>query len=289
MNARLLLTHTLSPLHAGTGQGVGAIDLPTAREKSTQIPYLPGSSVKGVLRDACQDTALRTVVFGPDTAHASDHAGAVHFTDQRLLLMPVRSVRGTFAWVTSPFVLHRFLRDVALTTVTLFPQDVPAPDEMERCLVTSDSALLDEQNQVVLEDIPLRAGEEPVDAWATALGQALFPDDNAWQAILSARFCLVHDEVFGFLVDQATEVVARIALDDAKKTVRRGALWYEEALPAESVLSGLVVAAPVQGVDAQQVFETVAGLLTGPLQIGGSATTGRGLCRMYLLPQGGAA
>ena len=35
MNARLLFVHALSPLHAGTGQGIGAIDLPIAREKAT--------------------------------------------------------------------------------------------------------------------------------------------------------------------------------------------------------------------------------------------------------------
>ncbi len=51
MQARLLFTHALSPLHAGTGQGVGVIDLPIAREKATGLPFLPGSSVKGTLRD----------------------------------------------------------------------------------------------------------------------------------------------------------------------------------------------------------------------------------------------
>lgn len=49
---RLYFIHVLSPLHAGTGQGTGVIDLPIAREKATGIPYLPGSSVKGTLRDS---------------------------------------------------------------------------------------------------------------------------------------------------------------------------------------------------------------------------------------------
>lgn len=41
--------HARSPLHAGTGQGTGVIDLPIAREKATGIPYLPSSSVKGTV------------------------------------------------------------------------------------------------------------------------------------------------------------------------------------------------------------------------------------------------
>ena len=75
----LVFLHALSPLHAGTGQGIGAIDLPIAREKATGIPYLPGSSLKGVLRDraASWDPDTRFAVFGPDTESASEHAGAV--------------------------------------------------------------------------------------------------------------------------------------------------------------------------------------------------------------------
>ena len=47
MEAKLLLVETLSPLHAGTGQGIGVIDQPIAREKATGIPFVPGSSLKG--------------------------------------------------------------------------------------------------------------------------------------------------------------------------------------------------------------------------------------------------
>src|SRR3990172_983710 len=112
MQAKLLLIHALSPLHAGTGQGVGVIDLPIAREKATQIPFLPGSTLKGVFRDACTDPTLRTNVFGPDSGNPDQHAGAVAFTDARLLLLPVRSLMGVFAWVTSPLLLRRLSRDV---------------------------------------------------------------------------------------------------------------------------------------------------------------------------------
>ena len=48
--SRLTFIHALSPLHAGTGQGVGVIDLPIAREKATNLPFLPGSTLKGCCR-----------------------------------------------------------------------------------------------------------------------------------------------------------------------------------------------------------------------------------------------
>src|SRR5436190_24016746 len=114
MNAKLTFIHALSPLHAGTGQGVGVIDLPIAREKATNIPYLPGSSVKGSLRDefnpvlsddealSRQKVTLQNQIFGPEDA---SYAGAIQFTDQTLLCLPVRSLAGTFAYVTSPYIL----------------------------------------------------------------------------------------------------------------------------------------------------------------------------------------
>jgi len=52
--ARLFFLQTLSPLHVGVGEGTGHINLPTAREVTTQYPYVPGSSIKGVLREEAE-------------------------------------------------------------------------------------------------------------------------------------------------------------------------------------------------------------------------------------------
>jgi CRISPR-associated protein Cmr4 len=87
MSTHMLFTHALSPLHPGTGQGVGVIDLPIAREKATGLPYLPGSSLKGTLRSACPD-AQRVAIFGPDTDAAHEHAGAAVFADSACCCCP---------------------------------------------------------------------------------------------------------------------------------------------------------------------------------------------------------
>src|SRR5947199_6912597 len=115
MSARLSFVHALSPLHAGTGQGVGIVDLPTAREKATGLPFLPGSSLKGALRARCTNKDDCNKVFGPDPSNIDSNenqASAVQFSDQRLLLLPLRSLAGTFAWVTSPYILRRLVRDM---------------------------------------------------------------------------------------------------------------------------------------------------------------------------------
>ena len=80
MKTQPFLLHALSPIHAGTGHAVDVIDLPIARQRATGIPFVPGSSLKGVLRERHRTTDppdTWRAIFGPDTANASDHAGAL--------------------------------------------------------------------------------------------------------------------------------------------------------------------------------------------------------------------
>jgi CRISPR-associated protein Cmr4 len=286
MEAKLLLIQALSPLHAGTGQGVGVIDLPIAREKATNIPFLPGSTLKGVFRDAC-DTGSRDKIFGPDTNNADLYAGAVNFTDARLLLLPVRSLRGVFAWVTCPLLLRRLLRDAQDVPAAGLPGAIPTPGSDDHCKVAGqNSALtmrLNNTDQVVLEDLPISAiASTEVSQWATWLAAKLYPQNPDWLPILTSRLCVVSDDVFAFLLETATEITARIAMDDDKKTVKRGALWYEEALPSEAVLASLVVAVNLQATSTE-VFQTIQSLTNKTMQFGGDATVGRGLCKAHLV------
>lgn len=281
MQSRLIFVHALTPLQAGTGQGVGTIDLPVAREKATGLPFLPGSSLKGVLRDACEDEKIRAEVFGPEPDAASKYAGSAAFSDVRLLLLPVRSVIGTFAWVTSPFILLRLLRDIDNAGFSDAPSEVPSP-AIQNCFVSDSDCAICEGNRVILEDLELHSeGSVNAKEWAQWIGKHVFPADPAWQQMLSQRICIVSDDVLSFLLDTATEVLARIKLEGNSKTVAKGGLWYEEALPTESILSGIVAATPVKS-SPDQVFALLEKLTSKPLQLGGKATVGRGFGRVML-------
>lgn len=307
MNARLLFVHALSPLHAGTGQGVGVIDLPIAREKATGLPFLPGSSVKGSLRDSCPEKIQLDgeeisciQVFGPKKDKAEEWASSVQFSDQRLLLLPVRSLRGTFAWVTSPYVLHRLVRDAKDTNTISLALDVPPPTSSattQECLVTNTSQLA-LNDKVYLEDLDLTVGTDAAKkaqtvAWACALAEKIFPAEATWRDYLKERFCIVPDDVLNFLLDTATEINARIALEENSKTAAEGQLWYEEALPCETVLCGLVFATEIAkaNIKPDQALKVVDGLTKEtangstrpkPVQLGGKATVGRGFCHLMI-------
>lgn len=283
MNARLLFLHALSPLHAGTGQGVGAIDLPIARERATNLPFVPGSTIKGVLRDNFTDESLQKKIFGPKTDNAEDHAGSTQFADVRLLLLPVRSLLGTFAWVTSPYVLRRLLRDLADAGISDPPVFTQAPQSEDQCFVTDSTAICDlQEKKIYLEDLDLQAIVDTQLTWGNWLGQRIFPAEPNWQTEFAARFCIVHDNVLNFLLETATEITARIKLQEDEKTVQKGGLWYEESLPTESILSGLVLATPVKKADisVEQIFANLQRFSGKTMQIGGKATVGRGLVRL---------
>lgn len=286
MTTQLLYTHALSPLHAGTGQGIGVIDLPIAREKATGLPFLPGSSVKGSLRDICPDN-LRVRLFGPDKKNADLHAGSVQFSDQRLLLLPVRSLSGAFAWVTSPYILHRFVRDARDVNATNLVKGVPNPvsdNNIQECFVIEGNKL-EMDAKVYLEDLDLNVSSDKTKAaeWATVFAGEIFKDE--WKQFFKERFCIVPDNVLNFLLDTATEITARIRIDQNSKTAEEGQLWYEEALPCETVLFGLVLAVKIGKVNLEpnEALRSVNDdLLQRPIQFGGKATVGRGLCRLTL-------
>src|SRR5690606_27268101 len=106
---------------------------------------------------------------------------------------------------------------------------------------------------------------------------------------LAQRVCVVSDDVLTFFVETATEVTARIRLDGERLTVEKGGLWYEEALPTETILTGLVQTRTLRkdgktfiaAEDALTNLRTILGK-RNVVQLGGKATVGRGVCRLSL-------
>lgn len=288
---RMYWVHALTPLHAGAGSGVGFIDLPILREKTTSWPVLPGSAVKGVMADDGGDAEgrkknpLRRAAFG--IAESSEegygsHSGSLVFSDARLVCLPVRSLYGTFAWVTSPLALRRLMRD--LSAARLGGNLVTPNCEGDSLLVTDTSALAaPDGKKAYLADLDFSVrSNSDANAWAQKLGGWLFSDaEKEWRMEFARRFAVVSGDTFDFLTETATEVNARVRIEAEKKTVASGALWYEEALPAESIMAGLVWCdKDFSGNNlAQEIILNEFCSGTKILQMGGKATVGRGRVR----------
>ena len=74
--------------------------------------------------------------------------------------------------------------------------------------------------------------------------------------------------------------ISHVKIDDKTQTVESGGLWYQESLPAETVLMSIVhsekTRLPGSNLSAQEILDTVK---TRFLQLGGKATTGQGVAR----------
>ena len=288
-NTRLYWLHTLSPTHAGTGRGVGYIDLPIDRDGVTGWPILRGSGFKGVWADFYRattearknDPTLRAA-FGMAGDENNSNAGALIPTDAKIVCLPVRSFRGTFAWATSPLCLQMLRRTLNLAGVSNVPT---APNSLdEGSAHHTDLTALVEDKRIYLEDLDFVAQPcSTATAWAKLIAENVFADGSAWQVQFKKRFVVLPDTAFDFLCETGTEVHTRVRIDDESKTVANGALWTEESLPAEAILMGLIQCERIFGRSGEEI--TSNGLLerfaTLPLtmQIGGKATIGRGQVR----------
>ena len=293
----LLFLHAQTAIHPGSGTALGVVDLPVQRERHTQWPVIPGSSLKGVLRDCCRqqvpgkrgrdadaDPDLMTA-FGPPTDLAEKHAGALSVTDARILAFPVRSLRGVFAWVTCPAVLQRLERDLQLAGLPPLAA-IPAFKKDDQAACAAASPLLVDSDKLVLEEFEFTrvADARQVADWVA--DHAV--NDPGTQERVKTHLAVLSDNDFTHFVRHATEVVARVGLDYERKTVKQGALFYQEFLPAETLFYSVVFAnASRREGDAKPAPQVLAYLQqnlerVGAFQIGGDETTGKGLCLVRL-------
>lgn len=290
MKTRLFHLHALSALHCGTGQSAGVVDLPIARAKATKLPLVPGSSLRGVLRDEVKQEDV-AALFGPTNTDrdANAFAGACAVGDATLLVLPVRCLAGVVCYATSPFILSRYARD--LRRAGFQAPDIVDPGQSH--VAVPQQSVNRVQDKVVLEDLDLTARandtDDAVAQWARMLAGAAYPDDKNAQEDFTRRFAILPDDVMDFLSETGTEVRARIAVDPDTGTVKQGALWYEENLPAESLLWGVFAVTASLREDDQRGEDDLAKAVPSCrlLQLGGKAGVGRGLVR-FLVSEVGA-
>lgn len=268
-------------LHAGTGRSTGVIDLPIMREAHTGWPCVYGSAVKGALRGLAQQRRFSTIldVFGPETTNAHDHAGALLVGDARLLLLPVRSLSSHFRWVTCPALLRRAAADarrMGVPGAVEYQDQAPSDEEV----IVPQAA----QAQLFLEEFSFTQKAADLSAlvgWLARFGEAGF------EGQLQQQLAIISDDMFAHLATFATPVTPHIAIDNARKSVKPGALWYEETLPPETVLYVTLAASASRrkdaSMDARQTLANTLELFPQErpyLQLGGNETVGMGWCRV---------
>jgi CRISPR-associated protein Cmr4 len=296
---QLVFYYAVSPVHMGAGSAIGAIDSPIQREVHTQHPMFAGSGIKGALRHHFSQNwpqegekkknALINRIFGPDTASA-DFAGALSFSDAQLVALPVRSLKRGYAYVTSPLALARLLRLAQVANVNP-GWGVPSVPEGEALVAGKDQLTGD---KLVLEAFEFPASEsDEIAKIAAWLAQHIFAGDEFFSNKLKTDLVLLSDTHFAHFARHAMVVEPHVRINDDSGTADDGGLFYVENLPPESILAGLAQASverykkgdsgsgrlQAEGVLAAVLkgSESLPGIAGRALQIGGDASTGRGL------------
>jgi CRISPR-associated protein Cmr4 len=272
----------ITPLHAGSGSDLGVVDLPIQRESHTSFPKIEASSLKGSIRKAFEDSCTSDedkkkihIAFGCDGCEKDgfkddekDFAGALGFSDAKILFFPVKSVKGVFAYITCPFVLNRFNEEHGLLTKEL--QDifeVPRVDvNDENCIVLGEKNKIG--NNVILEEYSFSVQETETTEFIK------IPNLD----IDKERIIIISDDNFTHFVKNSTEVITRTKIDNTTGTVQAGALFTEEYLPAQSVMYSLVIAnkpfsQKIDNFDTMNFFNQIP----KNIQIGGNSTLGKGI------------
>jgi CRISPR-associated protein Cmr4 len=300
---KITFFRALNPVHMGAGQGMDHIDLPIQREQPTRFPIFYASGIKGALRqyalekakEECKNLSLSQLdeavqsfsCEGNNNQETSDNEnnckkqieilakifgsqdcrGGLTVTDAKILFFPVKSLKGVFAYVTCPFVLERYAEDTKNNELL---EEVKKIKDLSECKIFASSNLVLDGNKVVLEEFEFNFKEEPV------LKYLNLPEKLKKK--IEPRMAVVGDDIFGYFVENFTEVVNRIKVNPETGTVNEGSLWTEEYLPAESVLYSFWFENERFPEGANNYLPEDDSLLI----LGGDQTVGKGLVKIYL-------
>lgn len=284
-----VMLYAISPVHMGAGQAIGVVDNPIQRERHTNHPSFAGSGIKGAVRHSFTalggDVADIDRLFGPASDTSDNlHAGAVSFGDAQLIALPVRSIRGGFVYATCPHALARAQRLLAITGATA-AWDAMAVRDGEALVANSALCSGDQLN---LEVFQYQATESAqLKALAESLATLALPNSDEYSYFrnkLETDLVVLSDTDFAYFSEHAMVVEPHVRIDPETGSAMKGGLFYTENLPPESLLIAPLFASQTRtgsqddALDALEVLASIKARLAGQLlQLGGDATTGRGL------------
>lgn len=291
--------YAVSPVHMGAGQAIGVIDNPIQRERHTGHPCYAGSGIKGAVRHGWKalggDDALITRILGPDAGASELHAGAVSFGDAQTVCIPVRSLKGGYVYATCPQALSRAQRLLGLIGVAVNWLALAAVGE-GKCLIANPALTAERQvngrteHVLHLEAFEYTAQERESAAVKTVaedLATCAVPEGDTYAFFrdkLKTDLVVLSDTDFAYFAQNAMLVEPHVRIDPDTGTASEGGLFYTENLPPESLLVAPLMASQTRTgkkedhEDAVSVMDKIKKVIDGKLlQIGGDATTGRGL------------
>jgi CRISPR-associated protein Cmr4 len=271
MRKEYYLLKVLTPLHIGAGQGLGHVDLPIVREAHTNFPYIPGTSLKGALRNWEINRVVRERKRGEKPSQLEEKltdkdkfdpedrdivrlakifgtAGEVAEQDKKAVEEGKEVGAGKVLFSDAFIVLFPVKSAKGIFSLTTCPYVInrffellgieqrvnEVPEGKVKVLSTKDQEhknLIN--NKLLLEEFVFEAEEsEELKKFVELVGVFVGEENKR-------RIVCVNDTDFMDFVSNYTEVRThiKINLDTGTVEKEKGALWTEEYVPAESVFA----------------------------------------------------
>jgi len=290
--AKLLFLKAISPVHLGAGRAVAeAVDVVLQRDEYG-IPWGAGSSIKGAIRSFKTTSnkvnkKLLNAVFGDER---SEYASCISIQDARLLLFPVRALRGLYAYVTSRHLLEYCKRYIELIKPirddlsSLYETLCKITDLAEK--VPEGEVLLFDESFIVKDSVILN---EMIFKYRKGSNEELQLLIEVFKNILGKskvkKIIIVSDNDLMDLIRTSLVVVNRVKLKYSTKTVERGGLWSEEYLPSDTVLVTAVLYSTPRTKNIDISLDKVWKIIDPGdyLILGGNETIGKGIVEVIKL------
>ena len=291
----------ITPLHIGAGQGLGYIDLPIVREVHTNYPYIPGSSLKGALRNYHLNELAKKVnekrkpaeldemlskgnidkekdkeLYNLAKVFGIGGEGTKEKTDKENTDKEETNLGAGKVIFTDAFVVVFPVRSVKgvyslITCPSVINRLYEFMDKKDRIeikegyakVISIQNHLNITKNKLLLEEFVFDVEEDKsLEDFAK-----LFKDLTH---NLQGRLACVSDTDFKDFVSNYTEVQTHIKIDLNTGTVNNQALWNEEYVPPETIFAfGLFYLEEDLTFSVPQTFH-----------LGGDITTGKGFVKV---------
>lgn len=235
-NGKVGFLYAISQLHAGKGFDSGVVDLPIQREVHTDFPIISG--IKGAFRNEFEDAFKGTndiKIFGSPKEKekgTEDQSGSVSFSEAKIFLFPVRSITEGFVWITCPMILSRLnilFKMLGNEALEAKVSNLLKTIKSDKEYYSSNKPSINIEEYKVTPEY----SKELVEFLDSI--KEISPNEIL-QNKLKEKVLIVSDEDFRFFIKGSTEVMARIKIDNEKGVTEKGALWYEEYLPQDTVM-----------------------------------------------------
>ncbi|GBC75556.1 hypothetical protein HRbin06_00874 [archaeon HR06] len=231
---------------------------------------------------------LEKLIFGPESEEASEYASSIVLTDANILLMPVRSLYGIFAYVTTNFLLNKAKLHFSLLNKDKIIDEIIKLSKGKN--LASDDLVVNPKDKCTVNllenEIKVEINKEIQKMFEKILPKNKLPIDIDNEIL--KRIVILSDE-YSDIIKRATILTTRIKVKYETKTVETGALWTEEYLPELTIMHNLILATKPRKTngeinDAEGVIKKLTGGLGGSedefnIILGGDETIGKGIVK----------